>query len=101
MHKVDTKEELRELAKKIKLARKHARLSQADLGKHIGVSDKSISSYEKGRSIPPIEKLKKIAQYTNHSIQYFTDEETDDITISNKLQIIQQELEEIKRLLKK
>ena len=101
MTNVDKKGELKELAEKIRIARKHARLSQAALGQYIGVSDKSISSYEKGRSVPPIEKLKKIAQITNHPVQYFTDENVDDSTIVSKLQTIEKELEEIKELLQK
>lgn len=100
MNKVD-KKELVSLAKRIREARKNARLSQAKLAESIGVSDKSVSSYEKGRSIPPLGKLKKIAESTHHPIQYFTEEITDDIAIERKLQVIESEIEEIKKLLKK
>lgn len=92
---------LLELAYRIKSARKDAHLSQAALGESIGVSDKSVSAYEKGRSTPPFEKLKKIAQQTNHSLSYFTQEKSEEMTIVNKLYSIEQELEEIRKLLKK
>lgn len=92
---------LAELATRIKSARESARLSQQELGSHIGVSDKSISAYEKGRSIPPVEKLQKIADLTNHPLTYFTDQNADEALIASKLATVEKELTEIKKLLKK
>jgi transcriptional regulator with XRE-family HTH domain len=99
--KVGKQETLRILSERIRDARKEAHLSQAALAHAIGVSDKSVSAYEKGRSQPPFEKLKKIAQSTRRPIAYFTEEETNESTIVAKLQTIEQELEEIKKLLNK
>jgi transcriptional regulator with XRE-family HTH domain len=93
--------ELQELSKRIRNARKDAHLSQAALAYAIGVSDKSVSAYEQGRSQPPFEKLKKIAQCTHRPVSYFTEEETNESTIVAKLHVIEQELEEIKKLLNK
>lgn len=93
--------ELEELAHRIRAARKSAHLSQAALAKNIGVSDKSVSAYEKGRSTPPFDKLKKIARYTNHPIQYFTEDSTDSVTISKKIHQIEKEIAEIRKLLEK
>lgn len=104
MDKVDTNQtkQLSELARRIRQARINARLSQADLGKGIGLSDKSISAYEQGRSIPPFPKLKKIAEQTSHPIAYFTeDKPTQDVDLAQKLASIERELAEVKRLLKK
>lgn len=95
------KQELAQLSQKIRNARRDAHLSQAELAYAIGVSDKSVSAYEQGRSQPPFEKLKKIAMHTNRSLSYFTEEETNESTIVAKLHTIEQELEEIKKLLKK
>jgi len=95
------KDELTELAKRIRSARENAHLSQQELGKGIGVSDKSISAYEKGRSQPPLENLRKIADATHHPLTYFTEEHTREIDIATKLQSIERELAEVKRLLKK
>lgn len=92
---------LSELSKRIKSARVASRLSQADLAAGIGVSDKSISAYEQGRSTPPFDKLKKIATATNHPLAYFTDDNNEEATISSKLAAIERELSEVKRLLKK
>jgi len=95
------KDELKELANRIRTARENAHLSQQTLGETIGVSDKSISAYEKGRSQPPLKKLQKIADATNHPITYFTQEDNADIAITAKLQSIERELAEVKRLLKR
>lgn len=95
------KKELRELAKRIKVAREYARLSQQELGDILGLSDKSISAYEKGRSIPPVEKLKKIAEATNRPLSYFTEEDEDEALIVAKLITVERELADIKKLLKK
>jgi transcriptional regulator with XRE-family HTH domain len=89
------------LAIRIKQARENMHISQKELGVGIGVSDKSISSYEKSRSIPPIEKLKRIAKKTNKPLAYFTEEETVSIDIMSKLNIVEKELREIRELLKK
>ncbi len=94
-------EALNELSQRIRTARQESRLSQSALGKSIGVSDKSVSSYEQGRSTPPFAKLKKIADATDRPISYFTQENTDDATITSKLLIIERELLEVKKLLKK
>ena len=88
------------LALRIKNARNDAHISQRKLGVSIGVSDKSISSYEKGRSIPPIKKLRKIAEETNKPLGYFTEEETINISIISKLNIVEKELREIRELIK-
>lgn len=101
IHSKSGQKKLSELAERIKNARIAARLSQAKLAKGIGVSDKSISSYEQGRSVPPFEKLKKIAVTTNHPFAYFTEEHKDEAALQQKFHSIEQELAEIKKLLKK
>lgn len=88
------------LAARIRNARTHAHLSQSALGKDIGVSDKSVSSYEQGRSHPSIDTLQKIAKATSTPVSFFTEEATVETTILKKLTAIEQELNEIKVLLK-
>jgi transcriptional regulator with XRE-family HTH domain len=92
---------LSELAQRIREARRNAHLSQEELGKYIGVSDKSVSAYEQGRSTPPITKLKKIAESTNHPLSYFTQEDNEDALLTSKLANIERELAEVKKLLLK
>ncbi|MGN1182297.1 MAG: helix-turn-helix domain-containing protein [Faecalibacillus sp.] len=53
---------------KIKALRLQKQLSQKQLGDILHVSDKTISKWETGRSLPDIEMIQKIAQYFNISI---------------------------------
>lgn len=99
MNHIDEQKALQTLAKRIREAREEANLSQATLAHHIGVSDKAISSYEKGRSIPAFENLKKIAETTNRPLTYFTDESAVESLIATKLTNIEKELAAIKKLL--
>lgn len=99
MEEVKTQKKLSELALRIREARRNAHLSQEELGKYIGVSDKSVSAYEQGRSMPPITKLKKIAEATNHPLSYFTQEDNQDALLASKLANIERELAEVKKLL--
>lgn len=101
IHNTLKQKKLSELASRIRSARRASRLSQAQLAGGIGLSDKSISSYEQGRSIPPLGKLKKIAKTTNHPLTYFMEESGDQATLQQKLILVERELSEIKKLLKK
>jgi transcriptional regulator with XRE-family HTH domain len=98
--KASNQKQLSQLAQRIRAARIASHLSQSDLAQGIGVSDKSVSSYEQGRSIPPFEKLKKIAESTKHPINYFTDDNATYSIIAQKLTTIERELAEIKKLFK-
>ncbi len=89
------------LSKRIREARVKVRLSQSELAKAIGVSDKAISSYEQSRTVPPFAKLRKIAEYTHHPLTYFTEQEGVEADITSRLVSIERELEEIRKLLKK
>lgn len=103
MAKVDKSSQaaLNTLAKRIREARKKVNLSQADLALGIGVSDKAVSAYEQGRSLPSIEKLQKIAEQTEHPLTYFTQDQATEAIIASKLTKIEHELAEIKHLLKR
>lgn len=96
----DTNVQLSDLSHRIRSARNAAHLSQAELAQGIGVSDKSISAYEQGRSTPPFEKLKRIAHETNHPLSFFTEDNNREATIASKLASIERELLEVKQLLK-
>jgi transcriptional regulator with XRE-family HTH domain len=91
-------EERKRLALRIKQAREGSHISQKELGESVGVSDKSISSYEKGRSMPPVEKLKKIARKTNKPLLFFTEESTVKVDIVTKLNNIEKQLKEVLEL---
>jgi len=95
------KGQLAQLAKRIRAARVGSHLSQSVLAKAVGVSDKAISSYEKGRAVPSIGKLTKIAAKTGRSLAYFAGENTNSEEIADKIAKVEKELAQIKKLLKK
>jgi transcriptional regulator with XRE-family HTH domain len=82
------------LAGKLKIARTLADLSQKVLASRLNLSEKTISAYEKGRAIPPVPTLEKIANITSQPIQFFIENgEKDSLEeISGKLDIIIREL---------
>lgn len=51
-----------EIGKQIKNLRLKLNISQERFGKRIGLSGKTISAYEKGKIIPPLEVLNKISE---------------------------------------
>ncbi len=65
---------LKELGKKIKLARIECDLNQADLAHKIDAKQKSISRYETGASHPSIPTLVKIAKVLKKPVGYFLGE---------------------------
>lgn len=93
--------DLDQLAKRISEARKSSRLSQMELASSIGVSDKSVSAYEKGRATPPLAKLRKIAEATGHPLKFFTDENKSEGAVMAKIGAMEKELSEIKKILRK
>lgn len=61
-------------ATRLKKARKEKGISQKKLGMIVGLSDKSISMYERGEVYPPVGNLLKISKELGKSVGYFLDE---------------------------
>lgn len=66
--------EARKLGKKIKLGRVELDLTQTQLAQKIYATQKSISSYETGLSMPSIETLIKISKVLKKPAGYFLEE---------------------------
>lgn len=58
-------------ARKLRDAREEMGYSQKQLGLRVGLSDKSISMYEKGTVYPPVSNLLKISKELKKGIEYF------------------------------
>lgn len=88
-----------DISKKIKRARVLSGLSQKQMAKKLGLSDKTISAYELGRAIPPATTLQKIAQITKQSMYvFFEDNPKNNLEIiSKKLDIILKELKKLSK----
>jgi len=86
------------VGKKIRRIRDSHNLSQDRFGKKIGLSGKTISAYETGRTDPPIKVLQKIVEvYKTPIININKDLKTD---INSKIDYIQQEVSSIKDILR-
>jgi len=58
------------IGKRLKELREKKEISQAELGKQIGLSQKNISAYERDMSSPSVDMLVKITKYFNVSVDY-------------------------------
>jgi transcriptional regulator with XRE-family HTH domain len=61
-------------AERLRKAREEMGYSQRILGVRVGLSDKSISMYEKGTVYPPVGNLLKIAKELGKDISYFLED---------------------------
>lgn len=90
------------IGKKIREARTDSHLSQKELSDALSVSEKAISSYESGRTVPSIKTLQIISKKTKKPLSFFTEEETDvQLTVAALLNSIDAQLAQIKKLLSK
>ena len=56
--------------KRLKKLREEKKLTQKDIAKYLGVSDRSVGYYENGQRMPPLDILEKIADYFDVSVDY-------------------------------
>lgn len=67
---------------KLKAARKQKCLSQAALGKLIGVRTQTISNWETGKSEPNLETINKLCEILDVPLRYFINEERVDYQLT-------------------
>ncbi len=92
-----------QLAQKIKQARVEAALSQKELASSLKLSDRSISAYEQGRALPPLDTLREISELTHKSMNYFLDDDIatqENFDLQVKIKKIELELLQIRQVLK-
>ncbi len=86
------------IGKKIKKIRDGYNLSQDRFAKRIGLSGKTISAYERGRTSPPLKVLDKISSIYNTPIVNMND--VHKYELRSKINNIESELLHLKELLK-
>ena len=86
---------MKTLGEKIQEAREKTPMSQKKLGLLLGVSDKTVSSYENNRTKPSVEILSRIAKELKKPIGYFLDEGL--VTTEDRISIIKAKREELKK----
>lgn len=65
------------IAKNITLLRKQNKWTQGELAEQLNYSDKSISKWERGDSVPDIEMLCKVAEIFHVNVEYLTKEHSE------------------------
>lgn len=93
------KEIVKELGKKIRLARDEARMSQFQVGVTLGVTDKTISGYESGRIAPPVDKLIQLAEIFKKPVAFFLGADPKDYKVASRLRGVEIALREIRKQL--
>lgn len=78
---------IKDFGKKLKSARVEKNISQRGLGLALGLSDKTISSYESARSFPNLELLPKLSEILDKPVEYFVSN-SKEILLSEKLETI-------------
>lgn len=63
---------------KLKAARKKAKLNQTELAKRVGVTQRSLTDYERGKAFPRKTILRRLAEALDVTAEYLTCDETDD-----------------------
>lgn len=86
---------MKTLGEKIQEARELASMSQRKLGLLLGISDKTVSSYENSRTRPSVEILSRISKELKKPIGYFLDESL--VTTDDKVSIVQSKIEDLKK----
>lgn len=66
------------LAKNLVKLRQAKKLTQSELAKQLNYSDKSISKWEHGDAVPPIDVLKEIADFYSVSLDFLVTEKIDE-----------------------
>lgn len=95
------------IGERIRKIRASRDLSQKTLGLMLGLSDKAISAYESGRTLPPLDTLFKIAKELEKPVSYFIEPTDNQTTLHDRIvrtervtNELAKELHEIKTLLK-
>lgn len=72
------------MATNIKLERENKNLSQSQLGEIMNVSKQTICDWEKGRHVPPYNKLKQLSNYFKKPIDFLLQQEANEQPDSNQ-----------------
>lgn len=60
------------MSQRIKVLRKEAEMNQGRLGQLLGVTTSNISNYENGKTQPPVDKIKAMAEIFKVPVDYIT-----------------------------
>ena len=91
----------KEFGVRLKKAREEYGLSQRSLGLALGLSDKTISSYESSRSYPNLEILRKLSEVLGRSTDYFLEYEKKEVSLLERIERLEKEVSILKKKVSK
>lgn len=78
------------IGERIKYLRERQGMTQAELGAVAGVSDKAVSTWEKGANVPRMGPIQKMAEYFNVSMAFIIGEEEEHQALPSNLRPMDQ-----------
>jgi transcriptional regulator with XRE-family HTH domain len=84
-------------AERLRKAREEYGISQRSLALSLGLSDKTISSYETSNSYPNLEILKKISDFFQKPTDYFLASKYEESTLLERVRELEKEVEKLKK----
>lgn len=90
MESMEMEDLYKKIGSKIKIKRVECGLTQADLGKKLGLTFQQVQKYEMAKNKVGIDKLYKISNILNTDIYYFLDENVSS-KIADELEIIKEQ----------
>lgn len=88
---------MRYFGERLKRAREEMGISQRSLALSLGLSDKTISSYETSNSYPNLEILKKISDFFQKPTDYFLASKYEESTLLERVRELERDTIELKR----
>jgi transcriptional regulator with XRE-family HTH domain len=85
-------------AERLRKAREEYGISQRSLALSLGLSDKTISSYETSNSYPNLEILKKISDFFQKPTDYFLASKYEESTLLERVRELEKEVEKLKKV---
>lgn len=79
---------------RLKALRKDARKTQNDVATHLQVRRSTYGEYERGKIVPPYDKIKSLAEYFEVTVEYLMEDEKEPVDVSKALNGIVHELED-------
>lgn len=84
-------------AERLRKAREEYGISQRSLALSLGLSDKTISSYETSNSYPNLEILKKISDFFQKPTDYFLASKYEESTLLERVRELEKEVKKLKK----
>lgn len=79
---------------KLKALRKDARKTQNDVATYLEVRRSTYGEYERGKIVPPYDKIKALADYFEVTVEYLMEDEKEPVDVSKALNGIIHELKD-------